>query len=601
MVWDGTRWVRDTAAAHTPGADGPRRRRRIRWGRIAALSVAALVVGSLVGAALPATPGAATSPTLTLDPVAAAPGSTIHVTGDHLLAFVSYQLTWDGSALGQPEVETDGQGAFRVDWTVPSAPLGAHVLSMFPVGHVSEAATPPVATATFTVAEGDPAVAGLLGEPYVPNFGESPTASPTDGPAPGAGATTTPGQPAGGTTSPPGPGHAPAPPSKPKPAPHPGAPCGTSLQSLINSAASGSTVYLGSCTYHESIKIDKPLTLVGPATIDGDGSRQGISVTASHVTIDGLTVRRVASGAYQGAVNVQGVSDFTLRNAVIRDSSTICVAIAGGSGHVVASSELTGCGKEGYFLNDVSDTLFQSDRIHGNNPAGKYDPGWEAGGGKAIGSSHLTFRGNRSYGNRGAGFWCDEGCSGVTFSGNRAYDNSGAGIMFEISSGATITGNVVYENGWGSTSWGWGAGILVSSSSAVTVSGNTVAWNADGISVISQDRGKAGPDDVHGVVVRDNTIAMAPQPGDHSDVMALAWLQDWNGVLFASGSANGGSGNAYWWSGAVPHCGYGWNGCYSSLTAFNATPGDQSGVALSSSTKAARLTAAGIPASPQHH
>jgi len=173
--------------------------------------------------------------------------------------------------------------------------------------------------------------------------------------------------------------------------------------------------------------------------------------------------------------------------------------------------------------------------------------------------------------------------------------------MAEISSGLTISGNAVWENGWGFTTWGWGAGILVSSSAVVTVSDNTVAWNADGISIVSQDRGSAAVNDVHGVTVRDNTIAMAPQPGDGSDVMGLAWLQDWNGVLFAAGSGNGGSGDSYWWSGAAPRCAYDWNGCLSSLGDFNATPGEQGGVILSASTRAARLSAAGIPASPAHH
>jgi parallel beta-helix repeat protein len=188
----------------------------------------------------------------------------------------------------------------------------------------------------------------------------------------------------------------------------------------------------------------------------------------------------------------------------------------------------------------------------------------------------------------------------VTVTGNRIYGNSTAGIMLEVSSHATVSGNAVWENGWGSTAWGWGAGILVSSSSSVAVSGNTVAWNADGISIISQNRSDA-PGSIVDDTVRDNTIVMAPQPGDGSDVMGLAWLEDWNGVLFASSSHNSGAGDDFWWAGAAPRCAYDWNGCYDTLGAFNGTAGEQGGALLSSATRAARLAAAGIPSGPQHH
>ncbi len=325
-----------------------------------------------------------------------------------------------------------------------------------------------------------------------------------------------------------------------------------------------------------------------------------LTITASDVTVDGLTMNDAASPAQAGGVQLEEADRVTLTHLTLQGAHGADVVIHGGQHIQLTDSELAGAGEEGLEVEDASDVLIQGVAIHGNNTAA-FDPAWEAGGLKALGVDGLQLLDDRSYDNDGPGLWCDAGCSNVTYSGNRVYDNSRAGIMAEISSGITITGNDVWENGWDFTTWGWGAGILVSSSSSVTVSGNTVAWNADGISVVSQDRGDATDNDVHGVTVRDNTIVMAHEPGDGSDVMGLAWLQDWNGVLFASGSANGGSGNAYWWSTAAPRCAYDWNGCLSSLSDFNATPGEQGGVLLSSSTKAARLAAAGIPASPAHH
>ena len=201
--------------------------------------------------------------------------------------------------------------------------------------------------------------------------------------------------------------------------------------------------------------------------------------------------------------------------------------------------------------------------------------------------------------NVGVGIWCDVYCASITISGNRVHDNTHQGILFEISTGASITGNAVWENGWAFTSWGWGGGIVVSSSSGADVTGNTLAWNADGIAVISQNR--AGSPAATNNRVRDNVVAMAPQPGDGSDKMAVAWLQDWSGVLFSS-TTNVGSGNDYWASVAEPQWArFGWNGAISTLTSFNATPGEEGGAYLTPSALSADLANAGIPASPQAH
>ena len=323
-------------------------------------------------------------------------------------------------------------------------------------------------------------------------------------------------------------------------------------------------------------------------------------ITASGVTVSGFTMHDAASAAQSGGVEADGADDLTLDHLTLDGAHGADLGIRGGADIHLKDLDLAGAGQLGLRIEDSTNVVVQDVRLHGNDTAG-YDTSWEAGGMKALGVDGLQVTDSYAYGNNGPGLWCDGGCSNVTFSGNRVYGNSRAGIMVEISSGATISGNAVWENGWGFTTWGWGAGILVSSSAAVSVSGNTVAWNADGIAVISQNRGSAAWNDVHDVSVHDNTIVMAPQPGDGSDVMGLAWLQDWSGVLFAAGSHNGGSGNDYWWSGAVPRCGYEWNGCSASLSAFNATPGDEGGVAISSATKVARLSAAGIPAAPHGH
>jgi parallel beta-helix repeat protein len=343
------------------------------------------------------------------------------------------------------------------------------------------------------------------------------------------------------------------------------------------------------------------MTISGPAVIDGDNVRASwMTVSASGVTVDGLTMRNAAAGAAQsGSLSVGAVSGFTLRNAHLSGGSYADLRLWQGSGYRVEGSELDTGRALGIIGWELSDSVITNNRVHGNNTGGA-DAGYEAGGIKLGMASRVTVSGNEVAANKGPGIWCDVSCGAFTVSGNQVHDNSHQGILFEISQGASITGNAVWENGWAFTSWGWGGGIVVSSSGGADVRGNTVAWNADGIIVLSQSR--SGAPAVTGNTVRDNVVALAPQPGDGSDKMAVAWLQDWSGPLYNAASANTGTGNDYWVSVAEPQWSrYGWNGALSTLTSFNSTPGEEGGVYLSPSVLSTALSNAGVPASPRAH
>ena len=229
--------------------------------------------------------------------------------------------------------------------------------------------------------------------------------------------------------------------------------------------------------------------------------------------------------------------------------------------------------------------------VHDNNTAG-YDPEWEAGGLKATRQTGLQLVGNTVDDNAGPGLWCDIYCRDIVVTGNRVHHNTYAGIMFEVSTGATISGNKVWENGWGKPSWGWGAGILISSSGGADVHDNIVAWNYAGISVISQNRTdwshSETNDNVHANVI------MAEY--DH---WAAFWGQDWSGILFNPSSNNRGSTNRYWVNHAEDsHWRFQWQTGQSSLAAYNATPGDEAGTYLSDSQKTTILSDAGMPLAP---
>ena len=376
-------------------------------------------------------------------------------------------------------------------------------------------------------------------------------------------------------------------------------PCPTTLQSLVDRAAAGATVTAPACTYRETVRIDKPLTLTtAGGRVDGERVRtHAFVVTSSDVTIDGFEITGTTNPAQDGAVRVRSADRFTLRNAHIHRTGGACVSIAGGSGHRVLDSELAYCAQQGYHITAVSNTTVARNRIHHNNPNFKYDPGWEAGGGKATVVRGLTFDANESYANNGPGLWCDVDCRDVTYRNNRIWDNTGPGIHFETSVGATIAGNRVWGNGYAWPAWGWGAGILISSSAGADIHGNVVAWNADGIVVLSQARGdNPGVRNNH---VHDNVIMLSPRSSDTSDKFLLGWLEDHAGGVYSSAANNRGSGNRYWHAQAEPTWSrFGWNGAISRLTEFNATPGEASGRYLTRTERDVVLSDARMPGPP---
>jgi len=128
---------------------------------------------------------------------------------------------------------------------------------------------------------------------------------------------------------------------------------------------------------------------------------------------------------------------------------------------------------------------------------------------------------------------------------------------------------------------------------------NTVAWNANGIVVLEQNRGSTAYN-AFGDYVHDNTIvAPVQQPG--GIVYALAWAADDGAGMFDPARGNHGLSNKYGFSGSPEPNGYrwAWNGSYTILSQFNATPGDGgNGVYLNIDQQNQALTAAGIPTSP---
>lgn len=549
----------------------------------------------------------AVSPRLEVVPSLAAPGTSVAVQGSGLDAGERGLLTWDGAPIDGGGYRATGHGRFTVVIVVPpDAALGPHEISAVTLSRGKgqangkrpkpepKSAASVRATAELVVVAPEESASPSTGVPSQPPTDATPrpTATPTPSPATPTPSTT--------PTALPSQSSAPTPTPEPIATPVPPTSCPASLQRLVDQATAGSTVTVGPCIFRETVNIGKPLTVITVGgKVDGEGSRtHAFVVSADDVTIDGFEITRTTNPAQDGAVRVRNASRFKLRNAHIHHTGGACISIAGGSGHRVLNSELAYCEQEGFHLPSITDSVIARNRIHHNNPNNRYSSGWEAGAGKlSSGAKRVTFENNEVYANVGWGLWADYVDGGIVFRGNRIHHNTRGGIHFEISTGALIEGNAVWENGWGHTTWGWGAGIVISSSRNVEVRDNVVAWNGDGIAVVSQNRGGAA-NTVANVHVHHNAVAIAPQPSDSSASSLLAWQEDWNGVMHNSASNNRGGLNRYWHPNPEPGSRFEWDGTIGRLTTFNATPGEEGGAYLTLSARDAVLSAAGIPLRP---
>ena len=426
-----------------------------------------------------------------------------------------------------------------------------------------------------------------------PSATASPAATPVASPAPSSVVSPTPT---------PTPIATPTPRPTATPSPTPAASCG-SLQALIDAAPAGSVLTVPACTYRESVNVGKALTIRGyGSTINGKDSAGNVVrqtwmvVNASNVTVEGFKMRYAANAPQTGALRVKaGVSRFVLRDCDLGFAAGANVAYGNANDSVVEDCDIHDGGQLGVHIGgdgtNGRDNVLRNNTIRDNNTAG-FDPEWEAGGLKATRQTGLRLVGNTVANNAGPGLWCDIYCRDIVVSGNRIHHNTHAGVFFEVSTGAKIADNRIWENGWGKTSWGWGAGILVSSSGGAEVYGNTVAWNYAGISVISQNR----QDWNHSATnnhVHDNVVMV------EYDRWAAFWAQDWSGPLFNAASNNRGANNRYWITRPEDsHWRFHWQSGHSSLASFNGTEGETNGTYLSDAQKTSILADAGMPTTP---
>lgn len=317
------------------------------------------------------------------------------------------------------------------------------------------------------------------------------------------------------------------------------------------------------------------------AVIEVTMRRAWILTASDGVAIRGFTMQHAADRPHEGALSNAGYSDWVVQENLLLHAHMAVISIREAGNLRILDNQIAFGGRMGIHGWLARETQISRNTVHSNNTE-DFEGGWEAGGMKLSGLSNSSIRENDVHSNNGAGIWCDVGCNEVTIAGNRVHDNRRYGILYEISRAGQILDNQIWENGWGFTDWGFGAGFVCQNCRDTEVAGNVVAWNADGISIMSQNRD--GYTDVVNNDVHDNVIILTTDWSQNTYM--LAWLEDWPGRLTDASSSNRGADNSYFH--AAPEGAFlpfSW-GQYQrfgldDLAGFNATPGEEGGHLIS--------------------
>lgn len=215
------------------------------------------------------------------------------------------------------------------------------------------------------------------------------------------------------------------------------------IQSAINKALAGDTVYLLKGFYREhSIEIKKKLTIIGKdyPVIDAENKYEVITISADYVTIQGLQIQNTGRSSM---TDMAGIRVLNVSNATISNNKLI------NNTYGVYLQNAANCSISGNIIHSNSvDELNSGNGIHG----------WK--------SKNLFIKDNIISGHRDGIYF--EFVTGSQIIKNRSFNNVRYGLHFMFSHDDTYSGNTFSDNG---------AGVAVMYSHGVIMLNNTFTHN----------------------------------------------------------------------------------------------------------------------------
>lgn len=283
-------------------------------------------------------------------------------------------------------------------------------------------------------------------------------------------------------------------------------------QAAVDGAAAGATIFFQAGTYVDlSIQPKNNQSFIGQYGTILTSQQQvhafsgnGTGVAISNVVVDGYK-----TASQQCAI--EGGDGWHIDHVEVKNSTAEGVRI--GSHSTLTNSYVHDNGQLGISADSTNgqcvDVLVSNCLVSHNNPQNAFDVNFEAGGSKFWNVNGLTIAHCEFSNNVGNGIWMDGDLAGggntnVIITNTWSHDNGMAGIFQEIGGSATISDNLVENNGLKTNN---GAGIELDDSESVTISNNVVRNNANGIILASYPRS----DTVHKIqndVVMGNSIVV---------------------------------------------------------------------------------------------
>ncbi len=116
------------------------------------------------------------------------------------------------------------------------------------------------------------------------------------------------------------------------------------IQTAIDAASNGDTVYVCNGTYYEHVVIDKTITLCGEdknnTIIDGSGSSNIINISANRVNITGFTIRNGEKCCGKGGIYIKSHDNNMVTGNIITDTFS-GVYLCSSSNNTIAENIIT--------------------------------------------------------------------------------------------------------------------------------------------------------------------------------------------------------------------------------------------------------------------
>ena len=305
-------------------------------------------------------------------------------------------------------------------------------------------------------------------------------------------------------------------------------------QRVLDAHPAGTTYLVKAGTHQNnfSVRPKSGDTFCGEPGAVLDGGRSlatAFSGGASDVTLDSITVQNYASGRQGAAIQPEShASGWLVRNVSALHNAWAGLLGADGmrilGGHYNDNDQLGigGNAATGVVLDglDSDPNTIDGPELARNHTL-RASCLWEAGGMKwDVGQ--VTIRNAYVHDNDCRGLWADINAHDALIEHNLIEHNRAEGIFYEISQGAVIRDNQVYNNGSAANGWYWDSGININASFDVEVYGNRLSGNYNGITGVQQDRPDSTPpahllDHVH---VYDNLICATGGGGHPTGVVA---------------------------------------------------------------------------------